>query len=89
VLPNAPHRICMRHMYANFRGDGHKGLVLKDKLWKAAAAYTINGFNREMAELKKLSPAAHDYVEKIDPHIWAMDFFRHSPKVRFDNEQPM
>jgi hypothetical protein len=46
-------------MYTNFRGDGHKGLVLKDKLWKEAAAYTVNGFNREMMELKKLSLAAH------------------------------
>jgi len=80
VLPSALNCICMRHMYANFRGDGHKGLVLKDKLWKAAAAYTINGFNKEMAELKKLSPAAHDYVEKIDPHIWARTFFDIAPK---------
>jgi hypothetical protein len=75
MLPSAPHRICMRHMYANFRGDGYKRLVLKDKLWKAVAAYTINGFNREMTELKKLSPTAHDCVEKIDPHIWARAFF--------------
>jgi hypothetical protein len=80
MLPSAPQRICMRHMYANFRSDGHKGLVLKDKLWKAAAAYAVNGFNRKMAELKKLSPAAHDYVEKIDPHIWARAFFNTAPK---------
>jgi len=54
--------------------------VLKDKLWKAVAAYTVNGFNREMEELKKLSPAAHDYVEKIDSHIWTRAFFDTTPE---------
>jgi hypothetical protein len=57
----------MRHLYANFRDDGHKGLVLKDKLWKAAAAYSFVGYQREMEALKKLNPAAHAYLEKIDP----------------------
>jgi len=49
-------------------------------LWKATATYTVNGFNREMTELKKLSSAAYDYVEKIDPHIWARAFFDIAPK---------
>jgi hypothetical protein len=43
-------------------------LVLKDKLWKAASAYNIHGFDREMAAMKRLSPAAHAYLEKIDPY---------------------
>jgi hypothetical protein len=80
MLPSVSHRICMRHMYANFRGDGHKRLVLKDKLWKAATTNTIHGFEREMAALKKLSLAAHDYMEKIDPHTWARAFFNTAPK---------
>jgi hypothetical protein len=62
-------------LYANFRDEGHKGLVLKDKLWKAAAAYIVHGFQREMEAMKKLNPAAHAYVEKIDPHMWARGFF--------------
>jgi hypothetical protein len=47
MIPSAPHRICVRHLYANFRGEGHKGLMLKDKLWKATAAYTLHGFQSE------------------------------------------
>jgi len=80
VIPNAPHRICVRHLYANFKGEGHKGLLLKDKLWKAAAAYTVHGFQREMEALKKLSPTAHAYLENIDPHGWARAFFDTTPK---------
>ncbi|XP_062147727.1 uncharacterized protein LOC133856686 [Alnus glutinosa] len=29
VCPNAEHRICVRHLYANFRNDGHRGGVTK------------------------------------------------------------
>ena len=34
------HRFCVRHLYANYRDSGYKGLALKDKLWAAAIAYT-------------------------------------------------
>jgi hypothetical protein len=54
--------------------------VLKDKLWKAANAYTVHGFQREMEAMKKLSPAAHTYAEKIDPHMWARAFFDITPR---------
>jgi hypothetical protein len=44
VIPNADHRICVRHLYADFRNESHKGLLLKDKLWNATSAYTMHGF---------------------------------------------
>jgi hypothetical protein len=69
VIPNFDHRICMRHLYANFQNEGHKGLLLKDKLWKVAAAYTMHEFQREM-ELKNMSGPAHDYLEKVDPLLY-------------------
>lgn len=69
------HRIaCVRHLYANFRGEGHKSLLLKDKLWKAATTYQVHGFQREMEAFKKLSPTAHTYLEKSDPNDWARAF---------------
>jgi len=49
--------------------------VLKDWLWKAAATYSFYGYQREMEALKKLSPAAHAYLEKIDARTWAKAFF--------------
>lgn len=30
LLPNAEHRHCARHMYNNFKGDGHIGIELID-----------------------------------------------------------
>ncbi|KAG8364970.1 hypothetical protein BUALT_Bualt18G0053900 [Buddleja alternifolia] len=40
LLPNSEHRFCLRHMYNNFKKD-HKGLALKDMVWKAATAARI------------------------------------------------
>jgi hypothetical protein len=40
-MPSVDHRICVRHLYANFRDiRGHRGLALKEQLWVAASSYT-------------------------------------------------
>lgn len=39
-LPNAEHRYCMRHLYANFR-KLFRGKELKDAMWRAASAGTV------------------------------------------------
>ena len=43
----------MKHIYNNFKVD-HKGLELKDALWRCAGATTIREFERRMQELKDL-----------------------------------
>jgi hypothetical protein len=32
VYPHAEHCICVQHLYANFRNDGHMRVLLKDML---------------------------------------------------------
>jgi hypothetical protein len=63
VCPQSEHRICVRHLYANFKGEGHRGLLLKDLLWQAAASYTKVEFYRIMDEIKRISKDAHAYLE--------------------------
>ena len=76
VIPMADRRICVRHLYANFRDlEGHKGLALKEKLWAAATAYTPHEFTARMEELKKLSEPAYNYLVKIDPNGWSRAYF--------------
>jgi hypothetical protein len=76
VIPMADRRICVRHLYANFRDlEGHKGLALKEKLWAAATAYTPHEFTGHMKELKKLSEATYNYLVKIDPSGWSRAYF--------------
>ncbi|XP_058217289.1 uncharacterized protein LOC131328356 [Rhododendron vialii] len=39
-LPNAEHKYCMRHLYANFR-KLFRGKELKDAMWRAASTGTV------------------------------------------------
>jgi hypothetical protein len=64
VIPMADHRVCVRHLWANFRDERHRGVVLKDKLWAAACAYTEAEFNAHMQELKRMRPAAFEYINE-------------------------
>jgi hypothetical protein len=61
VILMADHRVCVRHLWANFRDEGHRG----DKLWAAACAYTKAEFNAHIQELKRMSPVAFEYLDKI------------------------
>ena len=74
------HKACVRHIYANFRDSGHKGKVLKYKLWAAASTYTEFEFDAYMAELKKLSPPAYEYLSKIPVATWSRSKFTKNPK---------
>ncbi|XP_035546580.1 uncharacterized protein LOC118348629 [Juglans regia] len=75
LVPYNDSRICVRHLYANFRDAGHRGVALKEKLWQAATAYTKRDFERAMEELKALSQPAYDYLKVIDPSQWSRAWF--------------
>ncbi|KAK8916021.1 hypothetical protein KSP39_PZI023385 [Platanthera zijinensis] len=70
LLPNAEHRFCLRHMYNNFK-QKHRGLQLKEILWKAASATRLVDFNNEMEKLKASDKAAYQWVMERDPKHWA------------------
>jgi hypothetical protein len=36
----ADHLICVRHLYANFIDERHRGVAMKDKLWATISTYT-------------------------------------------------
>jgi hypothetical protein len=67
VCPYAEHRTYVQNLYVNFKDDGHRGVLLKDLLWRAASSYTQTRFYAAMEELKGLNPKAHDYLGKVDP----------------------
>jgi hypothetical protein len=89
VLPRGDHRFCVRHLYANYRDSGHRGLALKDKLWAVAAAYTEADFFKEMDELKNISEYAYNYLMNVDRSSWSRAWFNTSPKCDLLVNKPM
>ncbi|XP_028118242.1 uncharacterized protein LOC114315833 [Camellia sinensis] len=79
LFPNALHRFCVRHLYNNFKGE-HKGLVLKDLLWKATRATTVPVFTRVMAEIKEVDCKAYDWLVERPPIHWSRSHFNTFPK---------
>jgi hypothetical protein len=75
VCPTAKHRICVRHLYANFRNDGNRGVLLKDLLWTTIVSYTNNDLYAAMEELKGISKKAYEYLQKVDPSTSCRGWF--------------
>ncbi|XP_027103267.1 uncharacterized protein [Coffea arabica] len=74
-LPEAEHRCCAQHLYSNFKLN-HRGLALKDRLWRCARASYMNQFIREMELLRQQSELAHQWLADKDPKTWSRSHFR-------------
>ena len=68
------HRYCVKHIYNNFKVY-HKGLELKDALWRCAAFTTVKEFQRCMQYIRDLDEKAYEYLAKIAPAQWTRSHF--------------
>ncbi|XP_030932927.1 uncharacterized protein LOC115958764 [Quercus lobata] len=74
LFPTVEHRYCVKHIYNNFKVD-HKGLELKDALWRCAAATTVREFERCMQYIRDLDEKAYEYLANIAPAQWTRSHF--------------
>ena len=51
LLSGVDHRLCVRHLYNNFKKK-HLGLILRDIFWRTATATYYKQWDREMKELR-------------------------------------
>ena len=73
-LPNAEHRKCRRHVFANFKRK-FSGVELQRLFWQAASTTLEEIFNSKMEELKVVSKEAYDYLIQRNPNTWSRAFF--------------
>ncbi|GMY09077.1 hypothetical protein FCV25MIE_04316 [Fagus crenata] len=79
VIPEAPTRFCLRHLYANFKNK-FKGKALKDLMWAAAKETTEVGFNAKMDQIKVLNKDAYGHLKGIEAEHWSKHKFSQIPK---------
>lgn len=85
--PQAEHRFCVRHMWANFRDKFGSAADLKKFFWKAASTGSTGStgnkseWERYMKEIDRLNPRqpgkenAYDWFTKISPEQWSRVHF--------------
>ena len=74
LFPTVEHRYYVKHIHNNFKVD-HKGLELKDALWKCAAATTVREFERCIQYIRDLDEKAYEYLAKIALAQWTRSHF--------------
>ena len=74
-LPQAEHRHCTRHLYANFKRKWN-GLEYRRLFWGAASSTIEQNFNNKMNEIKQLDEEAHKYLMDRNPSSWSKAFFQ-------------
>ncbi|XP_022562643.1 uncharacterized protein LOC111208155 [Brassica napus] len=74
-LPEAEHRMCSRHILANWKRD-NKDLELERLFWKIAGSYTLGDYQEHMDTLKKYCSGAFNSLQKTNPNTRSRVFFR-------------
>ena len=72
-LPKVEHRMCARHIYANWRKK-HNDHQLQKRFWAIAKSANREDFNYNKAKLAQLTPEGVKDIMKTDPKHWARAF---------------
>lgn len=67
--PDTEHRLCVRHLYSNFR-KRFPGEELKNALWAAARASTEPQWKNAMDNMKELNQDAWLEMMHVPPKMW-------------------
>ncbi|XP_031120347.1 uncharacterized protein LOC116023484 [Ipomoea triloba] len=81
VLPTVKHRFCVRHLHCNMRVAGFTANPIKDGLWKAARACTVNNFRAALQELRNLDEGAFAWLVDKHPSEWSRSHFTRTAQL--------
>nr|XP_016435696.1 PREDICTED: uncharacterized protein LOC107761918 [Nicotiana tabacum] len=72
VYPKVPHFACMFHLWNNIKTNFRKSLKqIKEVYFALARAYTVEEFNRHMAELEAINSRVKTYLMDIGYDKWS------------------
>nr|KAJ0187898.1 hypothetical protein LSAT_V11C900482980 [Lactuca sativa] len=74
-IPDVVHRLCARHILANFHKKV-KGEQHIKPFWRVVNTTTVLKFEATMNEIKSLESRAYDYLIDRDLRCWSKAFFR-------------
>ncbi|GJY45816.1 hypothetical protein Tco_0434879 [Tanacetum coccineum] len=75
VVPRVKHRLCARHIYANFN-KVYPGVLFRNLFWQASKASYHQKFKNTMEEIKTASAGAYQYLVDKYPCTWSRAYFK-------------
>ena len=73
--PKVEHRMCARHIYANWRKKFTNKKYQK-LFWRCAKSSSMNLFNYNMNKLRAETPHGADAILRTDPEHWSRAWFK-------------
>ncbi|KAK8544859.1 hypothetical protein V6N13_003419 [Hibiscus sabdariffa] len=74
LLPRVEHRVCARHLYANWRKENPGG-DLKKEFWASCKSTTDADFEHHISKIEQLKATAKESLMKTDPKQWSKSCF--------------
>ena len=75
IIPEAEHRMCARHIYANWRKQ-HREKKLQKMFWACAKSFDRSQFNYNKAKLAQKSPEGARDIMNTAPEHWSRAYFK-------------
>jgi hypothetical protein len=75
IIPGAEHRMCARHIYANWRKQ-HRDKIFQKMFWACAKSCDKIQFNYNRAKLAQKTPEGAKDMMKTAPEHWSRAFFK-------------
>ncbi|XP_058766938.1 uncharacterized protein LOC131640561 [Vicia villosa] len=74
------HKLCLRHLYANFKKKFGGGALIRDIMIGVAKSTYQQGWLQKMNELKGVDPKAWAWLLAVPPKCWCKHAFSFYPK---------
>ncbi|WVY91036.1 hypothetical protein V8G54_036550 [Vigna mungo] len=80
ILEGVEHRLCVRHLYNNYKKKFGGGVIIRDLMMAAAKATYQQDWERKMGELKNVNIDAYNWLLAIPTKCWCKHAFSCYPR---------
>ncbi|XP_014495097.1 uncharacterized protein LOC106757029 [Vigna radiata var. radiata] len=80
ILNGVEHRLCLRHLYNNYKKKFGGGLLIRDLMMAAAKATYFQEWEKTMGELKTINSDAYNWLMAIPTKSWCKHAFSAYPR---------
>jgi hypothetical protein len=80
MFERVEHRLCLRHLYANFKKKFGGGSLIRDLMMGAAKATYYQAWEAKMIEIKVVNFKASEWLMAIPTKSWCKHAFSFYPK---------